>query len=89
METTRDEDTDYNLVATRIRVKLKIVYKGRSKKHWNTDSLKDSEKSMVFIGKLERQQEEINFERRRLQLKGKIKDTAEEMVGYKTGKRRR
>jgi len=54
--------------------------------------LKDSEKSVVFIEKLEdnieRQQEEINIERRWLQLKGKIKDTAEEVVGYKTGKGR-
>jgi len=79
-----DADTDHNLVATKIRVKLKIVCKGRSKKHWNTDSLKDSEKSMVFIAKLEdkieRQQEEMNIERRWLQLKGKIKDKAEEML---------
>jgi len=50
-----EADTYHNLVpvATRIRVKLKIVYKGRSKKHWKTDSLKDSEKSMVLIDKLE------------------------------------
>jgi len=48
---------------------------------------------MVFIekleGKIELQQEEMNIERRWLQQKGKIKDTAEEVVGYKTGKRRR
>jgi len=48
-----DADTDHNLVATRIRVKLKIVYKGRSKKHCHKDSLKDLEKSMVFVEKLE------------------------------------
>jgi len=31
----------------------------------------------------------MNIERRMLQLKGKIKDTAEAVVSYKTGKRRR
>jgi len=48
---------------------------------------------MVFIEKLEdkieQQQEEMKIERRWLQLKGNIKDIAEEVVGYKTGKRRR
>jgi len=71
-----DAHTYHNLVAIRIRAKLKIVYKGRSKKHWNTDSFKDSEKSMVFRekveDKIERQQEEMNIGRRWLQLKGKI-----------------
>jgi len=32
-----DANTYHNLVATRMRIKLKIVYKGRSKKHWDTD----------------------------------------------------
>ena len=90
-----DANTDHSLVAARIRSKLKIVYKGKNKKHWNTESLKETEKTMAFMEKLEdkieqqEDQDEKDVERRWQQLKGKIKDTAEEVVGYKTGKRRR
>jgi len=52
-EAGADAETDHNLVVARIRVKLKIVYKGRNKKHWTTDSLKESDKLMAFIEKLE------------------------------------
>jgi len=86
-----DADTDHLFIG-RIRVKSKIVNKGR-KKHWNSDSVKETEKLMPFIEKLEEKieqhdQNENDIERRWLNLKGKIKDTAEEVVGYKTGKRR-
>jgi len=41
-------DTDHNLVVAQIGVELKMVYKGRNKKHWNTESLKEYDKLMAW-----------------------------------------
>ena len=85
-----DANSDHNLVAADIKVKLKVVGKAKSRGRWDTQNLKDG--GVSFRNDLEKKldgnwKREEDITNRWNTLKAAIHTTAEETVGYRRDKR--